>query len=452
MRLTAEEYSNYTTILKEELLPAMGCTEPIAVAYAAARAGQVLGERAQHLNVRCSGNIIKNVKGVIVPNSGNQKGVEVAATLGIIGGDPDRALEVIADVTDEDRAKAGEMVREGYCEVELEEGVPNLYIRAEATGSINPATGEPHRAVVLIEDNHTNVTRIEKDGAVLYDAAETAMGRTVKDSSGEKAFTEGFAGDRRKMTLKGILDYAETVDLEEVRATLENQAACNTAISQEGLDNPWGARVGKTILENWGGNVRARAMARAAAGSDARMSGCPLPVVINSGSGNQGITVTMPVLTYAEEWNLSRDKTLRGLIISNLVSIYIKHYIGALSAFCGAVSAGAAAGAAITWLSGGGYDAVGRTITNTLGNVGGIVCDGAKPSCAAKIASSVHAALLAHYMSISDKEFKGGEGFVENDIEETIRNMGYIGKIGMKETDVEILNVMIGKADVDSCV
>ena len=282
MSLKKEDYVNYTAILKEELIPAMGCTEPIAVAYAAAKAGQVLGEEPTHLNVRCSGNIIKNVKGVTVPNSGNQRGIEVAATLGIVGGDADKELEVIANVTDADRKKAGEMVAAGFCEVDLEEGVPNLYIKATATGA-------HHTAVVLIEDNHTNITRIEKDGEVTYTAKAVADDPNV------------IKGDRTKMSLKGILEYADTVDLDDVRETLEKQIACNTAISQEGLDNPWGACVGKTLLENWGNDVKIRACARAAAGSDARMSGCPLPVVINSGSGNQGSTVTMPVLTYAGE-------------------------------------------------------------------------------------------------------------------------------------------------------
>ena len=442
MASVKEEFANYTRILKDELLPAMGCTEPIAVAYAAAKAGEALGEKAAHLNVRCSGNIIKNVKGVVVPNSGNQRGIEVAAALGIIGGNPSQALEVIANVTDEQRASAGEMVRSGFCEVELEEGVPNLYIRAEAVSFPDPGTGMVHRASVIIQDTHINVTHIEKDGQILYDSCP-------QHTSDEPA---SLKGDPARMTLKGLMEYAANVDLDEVREILEKQIHDNTAIAQEGIDNPWGARVGKTILENWGGNVRARAAAFAAAGSDARMSGCPLPVVINSGSGNQGITVTVPVVIYAEEWHVSRDKMLRALIVSNLTSIYIKHYIGALSAFCGAVSASAAAGAAITYLSGGDFNAIGRTITNTLGNVGGIVCDGAKPSCAAKIASSVHAALLAHYMSISEKGFKGGEGFVESDIEKTIKNMGYIGKIGMKETDVEILNLMIDKVDVSSCI
>ena len=435
MSLTRKEIRNYTAILHEELMPAMGCTEPIAVAYASAKAGQALGEEAEHLSVRCSGNIIKNVKGVTVPNSGNQKGIEVAATLGLIGGDPDKVLEVIAGVTDGQRALAGQKVADGFCEVELQEGVPNLYIKATATG-------KGHTASVLIEGSHTNVTRIEKDGEVLF------SGGTVQP----EAEKESVGGDRKLMTLRGVLEYCDAVDLKEVRDILKKQIACNSAIAQKGLDDPWGARVGKTVLENWGNDVKSRACAYAAAGSDARMSGCPLPVVINSGSGNQGITVTMPVVVFAKEWGISEDKTLRALLVSNLVSIYIKHFIGALSAFCGAVSAATGAGAAITYMSGGDYDAIGRTITNTLGNVGGIVCDGAKPSCAAKIASSVHAALLAHYMSISEKGFKGGEGFIESDVEKTIKNMSYIGKVGMKETDVEILNVMIDKVDVDSCL
>ncbi|MCR4782751.1 MAG: L-serine ammonia-lyase, iron-sulfur-dependent, subunit alpha [Lachnospiraceae bacterium] len=436
MSLSLAECNNYTNILKKELVPAMGCTEPIAVAYAAAKVGEVLGEKATHLNVRCSGNIIKNVKGVTVPNSGNQKGIEVAATLGIIGGDASKELEVIAEVTDEDRHKAGELVAEGFCEVELEEGVPNLYIKATATG-------DNHTACVLIEDNHTNITLIEKDGEVL---SRSHRHIEDNDSNEENRFVKL---DYKKMSLRGIIEYADSVNIECIRPVIEKQIECNTAISDEGLKNPWGARVGKTFLENWSDDVKTKACARAAAGSDARMSGCPLPVVINSGSGNQGITVTMPVLTYAEEWKVSEEKKFRALLISNLVSIYIKHYIGALSAFCGAVSAATGAGAAITYLSGGDINAIGRTIKNTLGNVGGIVCDGAKPSCAAKIASSVHACLMAHYMSVSDKEFKGGEGFIEDDVEKTIKNMGYIGKVGMKETDVEILNVMIDKVDVD---
>lgn len=434
MALTEELSRNYTTILKEELVAAMGCTEPIAIAYAAAKAYQELGEIPDHIKISCSGNIIKNVKGVTVPNSGGQKGIETAAVLGVVGGNADKMLEVIADADDAAREKTRELVQAGICEVDLAENVPNLYIRAELRS-------KDHTAAVTIEDHHTDITEIEKDGHTLYIAAKR-----------EATEDEGSKGDRSKMTLKGIIEYADTVDLSEVSDILDQQIRCNSAISQEGLDNRWGARVGKTILENWGNDVKSCACARAAAGSDARMSGCPMPVIINSGSGNQGITVTMPVVTYAEYWHLSQEKLYRCLLVSNLVSIYIKHYIGALSAFCGAVSAGCGAGAAITYMSGGTYEEIGGTITNTLGNVGGIVCDGAKPSCAAKIASSVYSALLAHYMSTSQKEFKGGEGFIESDVEETIKNMGYIGKIGMKQTDKEILNVMIDKVDVSSCL
>ena len=377
MKLSENDFKNYTAILREELIPAMGCTEPIAIAYAAAMTRKLLGEMPIRITVNCSGNIIKNVKGVTVPNSGGQKGIEVAAILGMVGGDPDKKLEVIAGVTDEDREECRRLNETKICDVNLSEDVPNLYIEI----IMEP---EEHTACVRIAYHHTDIVYMSKN--------------------------------------------------------------------QEGLDNAWGAQIGKTILGNWGHDVRTEACAAAAAGSDARMSGCPLPVVINSGSGNQGITVTMPVLVYAREWKISEEKMYRALLVSNLVSIYIKHYIGALSAFCGAVSAACGSGAAITFMAGGDYQHIGRTITNTLANVGGIVCDGAKSSCAAKIAASVNAALLAHYMSMSDKQFQAGEGIVEQDVEETIKNMGYIGRVGMKSTDKEILNVMIDKADVDSCL
>ena len=431
--ISQELYDNYTAILREELVPAMGCTEPIAIAYASAKACSVLGTEAKHLHVSCSGNIIKNVKGVIVPNSGGQKGIEAAAILGAVGGDPDKELEVIAGADDNARSLTRKLVREGMCDVVLAEDVPNLYIEVEAEG-------DGHSASVRIENHHTEITRISRDGMLVYEHAPA------------EAESPSSSADRSKMKLCTILDYADSLKIEDVEEMLGRQIEYNSRISQEGLDNKWGACVGKTIIEMWGNNVRSCACARAAAGSDARMSGCPLPVIINSGSGNQGITVTMPVVEYAEQWRISREKLYRCLVVSNLVSIYIKHYIGSLSAFCGAVSASAGAGAAITYMAGGDYASVGRTITNTLANVGGIVCDGAKPSCAAKIASSVHAAILAHYMSMNDDEFRGGEGFVEDDVEATIKNMGYIGKIGMKDTDKEILNVMIDRVDVESCL
>ena len=436
MKLSEQDYKNYTAILHEELIPAMGCTEPIAIAYAASMARKLLGEMPTRMTVNCSGTMIKNVKGVTVPNSGGQKGIEVAAILGMVGGDPDKKLEVIAGVTDEDREECRRLNEAKICDVNLAENVPNLYIEISMES-------EEHTACVRIAYHHTEIVYMKKDDEVLRDEEH----EIAKEAS------QGIVcADRSKMSLQGLIDYADTVDLAEIRDVIGRQIEMNSRISQEGLDNAWGAQVGKTILGSFGHDVRTEACAAAAAGSDARMSGCPLPVVINSGSGNQGITVTMPVLVYAREWKISEEKMYRAMLVSNLVSIYIKHYIGALSAFCGAVSAACGSGAAITYMAGGDYQHIGRTITSTLANVGGIVCDGAKRSCAAKIAASVNAALLAHYMSMNDKQFQPGEGIVEYDVEETIKNMGYIGRVGMKSTDKEILNVMIDKADVDSCL
>ena len=417
--MEASLMKNYTEILEHELVPAMGCTEPIAIAYAAASARKLLSEDVKHIDLCCSGNIVKNVKAVTVPNSGGQKGMQVAAILGALGGDPE---------------KCRSLVNTGFCKVSFEEEVPKLYIRIEASG-------EHHKVRLDIANQHSNIVLMEKDGELLY-----------KEGEEDKQDILSTGGDRSLMSLRGILEYADTVDLETVAPLLQRQIDMNLAISQEGLDNAWGASVGKTILETWGHDVKSCACARAAAGSDARMSGCPLPVVINSGSGNQGITVSMPVVEYAKSLEVSKEKLYRALIVSNLVSVYIKHYIGALSAFCGAVSASCGAGAGITYMCGGDYDKIGKTIGNTLGNVGGIVCDGAKPSCAAKIASSVHAAILAHSMSMKDQGFKGGEGIVGEDIENTIKNIGYIGKVGMLSTDREILNVMTDQVDVDSCL
>ena len=433
--ISREEYENYVIILRGELVPAMGCTEPIAIAYASSKAREILGEEVRHIHVSCSGNIVKNVKGVIVPNSGGQKGIEAAAILGAVGGDSSRELEVISSTTDEARALTRKLVRENLCDVSLAEDVPNLYIEVTAEG-------ESHTSTVKIENSHTNITLIKRDNNIILERLPEKV--SIKE--------EVTSGDKSMMTLRGIIDFADTLEISDVEEIFDRQTEYNVRISQEGLDNKWGACIGKTMIETWGDDVRTCACARAAAGSDARMSGCPLPVIINSGSGNQGITVTLPVVEYAERWRISRTKMYRALAVSNLVSIYIKHYIGSLSAFCGAVSAASGAGAGITYMAGGDYASIGRTITNTLANVGGIVCDGAKPSCAAKIASSVHAAILAHHMSMNDDEFRGGEGFVEDDVERTIKNMGYIGKIGMKETDREILNVMTDMVDVDSCL
>ena len=422
-------YDNYVNILKHELIPALGCTEPIAIAYASAKARQVLGEMPERIEMNLSGNIIKNVKGVTVPNSGGLKGMEVAAVLGVVGGNADAALEVLESVKPEDIELTKKLVAQGICTCELAEGVANLYVEAKVYK-------DGHSAEVTILDHHTNIVKVVKDGEVLVD-------RKSEDENADAGI------DKSKLTLRDIIDFANEVKIEDVKEVLGRQLTMNKAISQEGLDNPWGAQVGKTLLASRGNDVVTRVCARAAAGSDARMSGCSLPVVINSGSGNQGITVSMPVYTYAEEWNISEDKLYRALCISNLISVHIKYFIGSLSAFCGAVSAACGSGAAIAYMYGASYDQIGQTIINTLGNVGGIVCDGAKSSCAAKISSAVNAALLGFQMAIEGKGFQNGEGIVLEDVEQTIKSMGHVGRVGMAGTDIDILNIMIGKTDVN---
>lgn len=422
-------YENYLNILKQELIPALGCTEPIAIAYASAKAVQVLGEFPQSIEMQCSGNIIKNVKGVTVPNSGGMKGIDVAAVLGAVGGNPDQALEVLKNITPEDITCTKDLLSKKICVCSLVENVANLYICARVT------TNE-HYAEVTIVNHHTNITKIEKDGQILLD-------NPVKEKESSPKV------DKSKLTVKDILDFADQVEISDIQDTLERQIQMNTAISQEGLDNNYGAQIGKTLMHVWGKGITTRACAKAAAGSDARMGGCSMPVVINSGSGNQGITVSLPLIVYAEEWEVSRAKLYRSLVVSNLIAIHQKYYIGSLSAYCGAVSAACGAGAGITYMYGGNYEQVSLTIINTLGNIGGIVCDGAKPSCAAKIASSVDAALMAFHLSIQNKSFLPGEGIIKGDVEETIKSMGYIGRVGMRETDTEILNVMIDRADVN---
>lgn len=427
--MDAKLYDNFVKILKHELVPALGCTEPIAIAYAAAKATEILGEFPEQMEMNCSGNIIKNVKGVTVPNSGGMRGIDVAAILGAVGGDASRELEVLESITNSDIEKTKELVEQKICSIRLVEGVANLYIEAIVKA------GE-HSASVTIVNHHTNITKIVKDGEVILD-------RPVEAKSEDAGI------DKSLLTVKNILDFADCVDMKDIDGVIRRQVEMNSAISQEGLDNNYGAQIGKTLMHVWGRSVTTRACARAASGSDARMGGCSLPVVINSGSGNQGITVSMPVITYAEEWGVSEEKMFRALVVSNLIAIHQKYYIGSLSAYCGAVSAACGAGAGITYLYGGTYEQVSLTIINTLGNVGGIVCDGAKSSCAAKIASSVDAALMAFNLSIQNKSFLPGEGIIKGDIEETIKSMGYIGRVGMRGTDTEILNVMIDRVDVD---
>lgn len=418
-----KQYDNYVKILRSELIPAMGCTEPIAIAYAAAKARQVLGAMPERMVARCSGNIIKNVKGVNVPNAGGQKGVQVAAILGALAGNPDLELQVISQVPDEAVEEVRKLNRARMCTCELEEGVENLFIRIEAyAGS--------ESAVVEIKTKHNHISRIEKNGEVLLVAEDIVTAD---------------AGDKSQLNLKDIIEFAEVCDLSDVDDLISMQIEYNTAISNEGLTNGWGTEVGRILMESGSGSVSTRASARAAAGSDARMNGCAMPVVINAGSGNQGITCTMPVVTYAEELGVSTEKLHRAMVLTNLIALHQKRYIGNLSAYCGAVSAGTAAACGIAYLHGETYDVIGRTIINALGNTGGIVCDGAKASCAAKIASAVEAGILGYEMSKRGKVFAFGEGIVEGDYEQTIRNFGRLAKDGMKDTDIEILNIMIGK-------
>ena len=421
-------YQGYVKILHNELIPALGCTEPIAIAFGAAKARAVLGQFPDRIKMRCSGNIIKNVMGVTVPNSGGLRGIDAAATLGVVGGDADRELEVLEGITQEDIEQTKRLVAEGFCQCDLQEDVENLYIVASAV------KGE-HSAEVTIINRHTLITKIVKDGEILF---ERQVGRESPDHA-----------DKSLLNVKDILTFANEVEIQDILEVIERQIHLNTAIDEEGLNGHYGAEVGRTLLEYYGEDVKTRARAKAAAGSDARMGGCPLPVVINSGSGNQGMTVSLPVIECAREFGVSEYKLYRALVVSNLIAIHQKKYIGSLSAYCGAVSAACGAGAAITYLSGGGVQEIGYTITNTIGNVGGIVCDGAKSSCAAKIASSVEAAILAHYMACRKHSFQPGEGIVQEDVEGTIKSVGYIGRVGMKLTDTEILNIMIDRVNVD---
>ena len=415
-------YNEYLAILREEIVPALGCTEPIAIAYASAKARSVLGCLPEHITVKCSGNIIKNVKAVIVPTTGDMKGIETSAVLGAVGGNPDKKLEVLVDVTEEDLALTRELLKKKICSVELIEGVSSLQIIVEMTA------GEDS-SLVEIAFSHTNIVRIEHNGALLF-----KKGLSVQNAT---------ETDRSLLNLKDIYTFATTVNLEDVADLMERQVDCNLKIAREGLSNKYGANVGSTILEHYGDDVRNRARALPAAGSDARMNGCVLPVMINSGSGNQGMTVSLPVEVYAEELEVSREKKIRALVLSNLIGIYQKNELGKLSAYCGAVSAAVGAGAAIAYLNNASYDVIEETIVNTLGNVSGIVCDGAKASCAAKIASSVDAAILAYHMASERRGFHNGEGLVKESAEKTLKSYGRMGREGMRATDVEILRIML---------
>lgn len=423
MEQKKEIYSAYTEILKEELMAAMGCTEPIALAYAAAIARRELNDLPDRVLVQTSGSIIKNVKSVIVPNTGHLKGIPAAVSAGIVAGNPDKELEVIADVSKEDIKNIEKFMQEKEIVVEhLDEGfifdiVITLY------------KGEDYAKVHII-NSHTNVVLVEHNHRILKSSD------CLNDMPSDTAKYE-------LLNMKDIWDYINHVGLVDIKDILDRQIAYNMAIAEEGLQSDYGANIGKVILSSDANSLKSRAAAMAAAGSDARMNGCELPVIINSGSGNQGITVSVPVITYAKELKSTEEQLYRALALSNLTAIHQRTPIGRLSAYCGAVNAGAAAGAGIAYLSGGDYEAVIHTVVNALAIVSGIICDGAKASCAGKIAFAVEAGILGYNMYMQGQQFYGGDGIVKKGIEDTLKSVGRLGKDGMKGTNEEIIKIML---------
>ena len=434
MERNSNVYQTYVRILQEELIPAMGCTEPIAIAYAAAKAREVLDAMPDRVEIGVSSNIIKNVKSVVVPNTDGLKGIEAAAAAGIVGGQADKALEVISSVTSEQKAGMHRFLESTPIQVEAVDNGQIFDILVRLTA------GEK-TAFVRIAQYHTNIVHIEKDGQVLLDIPVEESG-TACGHEGSAPTEEGLAG-RDLLTIADILDFADSCELDDIRPVLDTQIQYNTQISEEGLLGDYGANIGSTMLKFYGDDVRNRAIAKAAAGSDARMSGCELPVVINSGSGNQGITVSVPVIEYAKALAVPKDRLYRALAVSNLIAIHEKSGIGRLSAYCGAVSAGCAAGCGIAYLQGADYEAIAHTLVNSLAIVSGIICDGAKPSCAAKIASSVEAGIMGYHMYLNGQQFRAGDGIVTKGVENTIRNVSQLGREGMRETDKEIVKIMM---------
>lgn len=415
-------YEEFVRILKEELVPATGCTEPIAVAYAGAVVRRTLGLMPERVHIKVSPCIVKNVKSVVVPNTNGRRGIEAAAAAGIAAGDPDRGLEVLARVTDEDLARMDDYLEKASFTVALSDHdyIFDIRIEAEAEG---------HEACVQIAGFHTNIIFISKDGGVLFqkDYEETES---------------PYQTDRTLLTVDRIVTFADEAAMEDVREIIERQIECNTAIAMEGLRHDWGANVGRTLLEAGGSDAAVRAKAYAAAGSDARMNGCEMPVVINSGSGNQGLASSLPVIVYAEEWNRPREALIRALVVSALVTIHMKNGVGSLSAFCGATCAGCGAAAGIVYLHGGGKTQIKQTVSNAAAINSGMICDGAKSSCAAKISSSVEAGLLSMQMAGTGNVFAAGDGILGSDIEKTVENVGRVARNGMTGTGEEIMRIM----------
>lgn len=412
---------DYIKLFKQEIIPAFGCTEPIALSYVSAEAVAVLGEFPNKIEAKCSGNIIKNVKSVVIPNSGGKKGLVYAVVLGAIIADPDKKLEILESATDADRERMNELAASDFCTISLAEGVANLYVEIKAES-------DNHRVIARLEGAHTNITYIEKDGEVILDNPLKA--------------TEDLADS--DMSFDSIYEFAKTADYSEIKDILDKEIEYNQKISDEGLANDYGANIGKMILERYGkDDLENYCRARAAAGSDARMSGCALPVYINSGSGNQGITVSIPVITYAQHLNSDEDSLYRALIFANLIGLYQKSGIGKLSAYCGAISASVAGVAGVAFLQNESKEIIAETIVNGLAGLSGIVCDGAKPSCAGKISVGLEGAFLGYRQARNNNSYKGGDGLVAATVDDTIRRIGIVAKEGMKETDIVILKEMI---------
>ena len=412
---------DYISLLQKEMRPAFGCTEPIALAYAAAKAVSVLDEFPNHIYARCSANIIKNVKSVVIPNSGGRKGLAAAAVLCAIVGDPERELEVLESATDEDRKWLSTLLEANFCTVELAEGVDNLYIEITATT-------DEHTAVVRIENAHTNITYVSVDGDVISETINE-----IKEAESGTC----------PMTFDSIYEFAKAGDISGILPSIKQQVEYNTAISNEGLSNDYGANIGRLLLlDDESPSLETKCKARAAAGSDARMSGCPLPVVICSGSGNQGLTVSMPIITTAEELGKTDEELYRALVFANLLTLYVKSGIGKLSAYCGVVSAGIVGVAGIAFLKGDSKDIIEDTLVNGLVSLSGIVCDGAKPSCAGKIAISLDGAFMGYKQARLNKSYQKGDGLVAHSVDDTIKSIGVVAQ-GMKETDLVILNEML---------
>ena len=419
-------YDSYVEILKEELIPAMGCTEPIAIALAAAKARDALGRIPERCQAEVSGNIIKNVKAVTVPNTGGLKGIEASVAAGAVAGRADLELEVLSQVTPQEIEAMREFLETREIKVIPATGDRVFYIKVTVWA-------EGHSACCEIVDYHTNIILIQRDEEVLFHAEPTEGGKPEQT-------------DRSVLNVEEIVRFADRLDVADVEEILSRQIAYNSAISAEGMTGKWGAAIGTTLRHLYGDDAALRAKAAAAAGSDARMSGCEMPVVIVSGSGNQGMTTSLPVIEYARDMKATDEELYRALAVANLVTIHQKTGIGRLSAFCGAVSAGCGAAAGIAYLRGGRFDIIAHTIANTLAICSGMICDGAKPSCAAKIASAVDAGLMGYNMYLNGgHQFVDGEGIIQKGVENTIVNVGRLARQGMRRTDEEILDIMVGR-------